>query len=291
MRQSGARRYYDDIVTVPRLSRTLEWEGRTVAWNRRGEGPPLVFLHGTPWSSALWGPIGDALAGRFSVYLWDMPGYGASSKEPDHAVDLGVQGELFAHLLAEWGLQRPHVIAHDFGGAVSLRARLLHDVRYASLCLVDVVALRPWGSPFFTLVRQNAEAFAQLPSAVHRGAVEAYIRGASYRGLSDDDLAMLVNPWIGDSGQPAFYRQIAQADEGFTAEIEPMLGSIDEPTHIVWGTEDAWIPSDRASRLHDVMPGSTLRLVEHAGHLIQLDAPALLAAELVGWTESVRAIA
>jgi pimeloyl-ACP methyl ester carboxylesterase len=280
---------HDDLVSFPRLSRTLEWQGRRIAWDRLGEGPPLVFLHGTPWSSALWRPIGNALTGRFSVYLWDMPGYGASSKEADHAVDLGVQGELFAHLLGEWDLKRPHVIAHDFGGAVSLRTRLLHEARYASLCLVDVVALRPWGSPFFTLVKRHADAFAQLPPEVHRGAIEAYIRGASYRGLRDDDLAMLVNPWIGGSGQAAFYRQIAQADERYTAEIEPMLESIDEPTHIVWGTEDTWIPSERAHRLHDLVPGSTLRLIAHAGHLIQLDAPAELTAELVRWTESVRA--
>jgi pimeloyl-ACP methyl ester carboxylesterase len=121
---------------------------------------------------------------------------------------------------------------------VSLRARLLHDVRYASLCLVDVVALRPWGSPFFELVKQHAEVLPQLPPTVHRGATEAYIQGASYRGLQDDELAMLVSPWVGDLGQAALYRQIAQADECLTAELEPMLGSIDEPTHIVWGIED-----------------------------------------------------
>lgn len=276
------------MVTYLGLSRTLEWAGRTVAWDRFGEGPPLVFLHGTPWSSALWRPIADTLSSRFSVYVWDMPGYGASSMDDDHAVDLGVQSELFSHLLAEWELERPHVVAHDYGGAVSLRARLLHEVRYASLCLVDVVALRPWGSAFFELVKQHSEVFAQLPPAVHRGAVEAYVRGASYRGLRNDELAVLVDPWTGDSGQAALYRQIAQADERFTAEFESTLGSIDEPTHIIWGVEDTWIPVDRAHRLHDLIPGATLSLIEEAGHLIQLDAPVQLTAEVVRWTESVR---
>src|SRR5690606_2976939 len=132
-------------------------------WESFGQGPPLVFLHGTPWSSALWRPIAEALSARFTVFLWDMPGYGASSKEAEHSVDLGTQAELFSHLLRAWRLDRPHVIAHDFGGAVALRARLLHEARYMSLCLVDVVALSPWGSPFFTLVAQHADVFAQLP--------------------------------------------------------------------------------------------------------------------------------
>ena len=150
-----------------------------------------------------------------------MPGYGRSSKDPAHAVDLGVQGELFADLLAEWGLERPHVVAHDFGGAVSLRALLLHGASYASLALVDVVALRPWGSPFFRLVHEHADVFTQLPPAIHRGAVEAYVRGASHRGLSDDQLETLVEPWSDEEGQHAFYAQIAQADERFTDEVEP----------------------------------------------------------------------
>jgi pimeloyl-ACP methyl ester carboxylesterase len=131
------------------LARTLTWQSRTIAWDRFGDGPPLVLLHGTPWSQYLWRPYAEALASRFTVHLWDMPGYGRSSKDPAHTVDLGFQSEVFAHLLRDWGLERPHVIAHDYGGTVALRARLLHGVQYESLCLIDVVALRPWGSPFY----------------------------------------------------------------------------------------------------------------------------------------------
>ncbi|WP_309134045.1 alpha/beta hydrolase [Cellulomonas sp.] len=269
------------------LTQNFAWRGRTVRWDRFGSGPALVFLHGTPWSSQLWRPIAEALSKSFTVYLWDMPGYGCSSKDPSHRVDLGVQGELFAALLEHWELTTPHVIAHDFGGAVALRARLLHGAAYASLCLTDVVALAPWGSPFFNLVKANAPVFEQLPPAVHRGALEAYISGASHKGLHADDLRMLVEPWTGEIGQPAFYRQIAQADESFTTEIEPLLGSITEPVHIIWGTEDTWIPADRADRLRDAIPHATVELIPDAGHLIQLDAAAALSAEITRWTITV----
>ncbi|MFB7252519.1 alpha/beta fold hydrolase [Microbacterium sp. NPDC056234] len=270
------------------LGRALDWRGRSVAWERFGEGPPLVFLHGTPWSSELWYPIAVALSGRFTVYLWDMPGYGASSKRPEHRVDLGAQGELFAHLLTAWGIEEPHVFAHDYGGAVALRARLLHGARFASLCLVDVVALSPWGSPFFRLVREHTSVFEQLPPAVHRGAVEAYVRSASYRGISAEALTMLTHPWVDAEGQAAFYRQIAQADEAFTDEIEPKFGEVGEPVHIIWGAEDTWIPADRAVRLQKAIPGSSISIIPSAGHLIHLDAPEALTAELTRWTEQNR---
>lgn len=265
------------------LREQLSWHGRTVRWDRIGSGPAVVMCHGTPWSSVVWQPYADMLARRYSVYLWDMPGYGQSSMDPDHSVDLGVQGELLADLLAAWGLDQPQVVAHDFGGAVSLRAHLLHGAAYASLALIDVVALRPWGSDFFRLVGQHSEVFRQLPATIHRGALEAYISGASHRGLNYDQLAELAGPWLTEAGQSAFYRQIAQADERFTDQIEPLYPTIKVPTKIIWGQQDRWIPPDRAERLAGMIPGAELELIDGAGHLIQYDAPVALSAALTRW--------
>lgn len=249
----------------------------------------MVFCHGTPWSSELWRPIADALAPHFTVYLWDMPGYGRSSKHPEHRVSLDVQGELLSDLLSWWDLPSPHVVAHDFGGAVALRAHLLHECGFASMALVDVVALRPWGSDFFRLVRDHADVFAALPPAVHEGALRAYIGGASHRGLTAEALDALALPWLDDVGQAAFYRQIAEADESYTAQVEPLYPAIDVPVHVVWGDDDAWIPVDRAHRLHELIPGARLTVIERAGHLIQLDQPEALTATLTQWLSSRQA--
>ena len=72
------------------LTEELQWRGRRVRWMRQGSGPPVVFCHGTPWSSWLWAPFAEALAAEFTTYLWDMPGYGASSKDPGHAVPVAL---------------------------------------------------------------------------------------------------------------------------------------------------------------------------------------------------------
>jgi len=265
------------------LDQEYSWQGRTVRWGRQGLGPPVVFCHGTPWSAALWRPFAEALSTEHTVYLWDMPGYGRSSKLPEHAVSLDVQGESLASLLHHWGLRRPHVVAHDYGGAVSLRAHLLHGAEYASLALVDVVALAPWGSEFFQLVRQNAEVFSALPAAIHEAAVCGYVAGASHRGLRDDELRELVEPWLGDAGQAAFYRQIAAADQRYTDEVESLYGTLELPVLVAWGTEDTWIPVDRAHRLAAAIPGARLALVEAAGPLLQLHAPVRLPAVLHRW--------
>jgi pimeloyl-ACP methyl ester carboxylesterase len=265
------------------LTQEFSWRGRRVRWERRGTGPAVVFCHGTPWSSWLWAPYASALSDRFSTYLWDMPGYGQSSKDPEHSVALGVQGELLHDLLEHWELEAAHIVAHDYGGTVALRAHLLHGTRVASLALVDVVAVRPWGSDFLRLVRDNVDVFAALPPAMHEGAVRAYIRGASHAGLTEEDLDALVAPWLGPTGQTALYRQMAEADEAYTDEIEPLYPSIAVPTLVVWGREDSWLPAAQADQLAAVIPGAQLELVDGAGHLIQLDQPIPLATHLRDW--------
>jgi len=270
------------------LEESMDWHGQTVRWSRRGTGPAVVFCHGTPWSSTLWEPIAEALAEDFTVHLWDMLGYGTSTMVEEQDVSLAVQGQVLADLVEHWQFEQPpHLIAHDYGGAASLRAHLLHGARYRSLALVDVVAVAPWGSEFFRLVADNASVFARLPPPLHEALVRAYIAGAARRPLSAATHDMLTTPWLDDRGRPAFYRQIAAADQRHTDEVEPLYPTLDIPVLVVWGVEDTWIPVDRAHRLAEVIPGAELRLVEGAGHLIQLDAPEALTAVLQRWLHGV----
>ena len=267
------------------LTEEFEWRGRRIAWGRAGDGPAVVLCHGTPWSSVVWNAVGTALSRDFTVHLWDMPGYGRSSKHADHDVDFGSQADALSALVEHWGLDRPHVVAHDFGGAVSLRAHLVNGVEYASLLLVDVVAIPPSGSPFFRFVKENPALLGRLPGYIHTAIVRTYIQNASHRGLREDDLAALTQPWTGEDGQPAFYKQIADYDEAFLEENERLLGNLRIPVRILWGREDAWIPTDIAEKLHGLIAGSTLSLIDGAGHLVQYDAPAALADEVRAWLD------
>lgn len=235
--------------------REFAWrDGQIIRWDRFGTGPAVVFCHGTPWSSELWRPIATALSSRYTVHLWDMPGYGRSTQTDGQDVSLAAQGEALADLIRHWGLDEP-----------------------------VVVALRPWGSPFFRLVAENAAVFAALPDHLHEALVREYVAGAAHRPLRTEDHDMLVRPWLGATGKSAFYRQIAQADEQYTDEIEPLYASIDLPVLVVWDADDTWIPVDRSHRLAETISSSELQVVPDAGHLIQLDAPERLTAILADW--------
>src|SRR5688500_15565175 len=140
------------------LTQRYESSAGEVRWDRLGRpgASPVVLLHGTPFSSYVWRTIAAALAETYEVFVWDMPGYGMSEKSVGQDVSLAAQSRVFVELLEHWGLDQPDVVAHDVGGAVALRATLLHRARYRRLVLVDPVALRPWGGPFFRLARHRA---------------------------------------------------------------------------------------------------------------------------------------
>lgn len=271
-------------MTGWKLTQAVGWKGAPVRWDRFGEGPPVVLCHGTPFSSYIWRSTVEALAPTRTVYVWDMIGYGQSSKTHED-VTLHTQGKILTALVRRWGLEAPDVVAHDFGGTVALRAHLLHQMSVGSLALVDAVAVGPWGTPFFRLVGRHPEVFTQLPGNLHEALVREYIAGASHQELPPEVQDALVSPWLGSLGQAAFYRQIAQADQRYTEEIEPRYGSIEVPTLIIWGAADEWLPTSQAARLNHLIPGSRLELIGGAGHLVQEDQPDQLNRRLRAWLD------
>ncbi|MEO5759782.1 MAG: alpha/beta hydrolase [Mesorhizobium sp.] len=243
-----------------------------------GSGPPLVLVHGTPFSSHVWHRVAPELARNHTVYFHDLPGYGRSEKRQGQDVSLGIQNKALAALLAFWNLDRPRVIAHDFGGATALRAHLIDGCDYERLLLIDPVAVWPWGSPFVQHIRQHEAAFAGVPDYIQRAILKAYVSGAAHRPLSDSELEPYVAPWTGPIGQPAFYRQIAQMDQRFTDEVENRYGEVRCPVSLLWGEEDQWIPPERGHRLAALLPDCTLTLIPRSGHLMQEDAPEAIVA-------------
>lgn len=260
------------------LPAVFESEQGTLRYAVFGAGPPLVLIHGTPWSSWLWRRVAAELATGATVYVYDLPGYGSSAKFAGQDVSIGAQGRILAALLDHWGLEQPAVAAHDIGGAIALRSHLLHGRQFSRIALLDVVALAPWGTDFAQLVRRHADIFAQVPAPMYQGMLAGYIRSAAHRELPQASLQALMQPWLGDAGQAAFFRQIAQFDQRYTDEFEALLPKLDVPVQILWGAQDSWILLERGRRLQALLPQAALRIIDEAGHLLLEETP-----EIVSW--------
>lgn len=263
------------------LGQDYRFAGQTVRYDVRGDGPAMVLVHGTPWSSYNWRNIIPELATHWRVHFYDLLGYGQSEKRDGQDVSLGVQNRLLAELLDHWGLDTPYIVGHDFGGTTVLRTHLVEGRDFRKIALIDAVSLAPWGSPFVAHVRRHEEAFRGIPAYIHKAMVAAYVRGAIHRDMDDAGLEPIIEPWLDPAGQAAFYRQIAQMDQHYTDEIEPRYGAITRPVLILWGERDEWLPLETGRRLHDAIPHSQFKALPDAGHLAQEDVPELITSSLV----------
>ncbi len=255
-----------------KLEESFEYRGDRVACDVFGEGAPVVLVHGTPFSSYVWRGIAPALAENYRVHVFDLLGYGTSEKREGQDVSLYAQGKLLARLLEHWELESPMIVGHDFGGAITLRAHLLEGRDFERIVLVDAVSVAGPASPFYRLVQDYPGVFGQIPGYMHRAMVAAYVRDATYRPMTDEETIPYLEPWLGEEGQAAFYRQIVQNDQRYTDEVEPLYGRIGRPVLILWGEEDRWLPLERGERLHSSIPGSRLETIPECAHLAQEDA-------------------
>lgn len=291
------------------LTQTFHYQNAThsydIKWCSLGNpnNPPVIFIHGTPWSSRVWSPFAQALSRHSHVYLFDNPGFGESPLEreldgrPFHPstkiskldADLARQSEVFAALSKtweeDWNGRKPHVIAHDHAGLMSLRAYLLHGCDYASLCLIDVVAIGPFGQDLFKTVAENPEHFQKLPDMAFEGILESYIRNAAFTELSKEVMEILKAPWLREGGKTGFVRQLCQANSRSTEEVESRYVEVGEqiPIKIIWGAQDNWIPVEDAERLGKALQAKEVVHIEGAGHLVMYDQSAQLGVELGRW--------
>ncbi|MEM7562292.1 MAG: alpha/beta hydrolase [Pseudomonadota bacterium] len=267
------------------LTEKFIFEGRYVKYGVAGNGPAVIVVHGTPWSSYNMRHIIERLSNSFTVYYFDLIGYGQSDKSGGD-VSLGVQNVILDQLIKFWGLTRPMIIGHDFGGSTVLRTHLLNKQNFEKIVLIDPVSISPWGSPFFQHVREHEAAFAGLPDYIHDAVVRAYIKTAAFLPVAESTMDRTVKPWTGEDGKAAFYRQIAQAKEAYTDEVQSDYSKIAAPLMILWGAEDTWIPVERGKLLHQMIPDSLFHEVPNSGHLVIEEQPDVLVEKISLFLES-----
>ncbi|TVY29514.1 hypothetical protein LHYA1_G001472 [Lachnellula hyalina] len=241
----------------------------------------LVFVHGTPWSSAVFQPVIKALLAKpsYQILIYDLPGYGQSQEFAPSApsstattspeiqlfqgdTSVKFQAKALAELLKHVQLDgkpdhaAPAVIAHDIAGTIVLRAHLLEACEFDTMMLVDANAVLPWGDGFYKLAREEPASFLRLPPRIFEAVVRAVIQSAVHdpsvlkTGWED----ALARPWIGGEAgerQKSFVRQIAQADDGDVAEMLEggFYGRVRCDVKIVWGEQDQWIPKNKVEDL------------------------------------------
>jgi len=230
------------LTTEPTES-YLDVRGTRIRTLRAGDGPPLLYLHGSG-DPGRWLPVQGELAASHDVIRPDQPGYGWSDE--DHRIDTVHELAFFyLDLLDELGIDKVSVLGSSLGGWIAADLATIEPHRVAHLVLVGAAGLRVADSG------QPDEFVLEPPAAIETDppTMERYLRNR----ITTAHLAW--NPYFHDP------------------KLVHRLHRVLAPTLVVWGSEDGLVPPAHGHRWTELLPGSRLEVVEGSGHLPHVEQP------------------
>jgi pimeloyl-ACP methyl ester carboxylesterase len=266
----------------PPSGRFITVDGVRLHYLEKGEGPPVVLIHGnvvTAEDFVLSG-VFDRVARNHRVIAFDRPGYGYSERPQGSMWTAIEQADLLAEAFFRLGIERPVVVGHSWGSLVALELALGQPDDVSGLVLLagyykptvrlDVPLVAPPAIPVIgdvlrytvsplmgaALMPLNVKAmFGPLDVPEHFKREFPYgfpVRPSQIRAESQDAVTMV----------PAVYGMAERAAE------------LNIPIAIIAGTEDRIVDhEDHARWFHQQLPGSVLRLVPGAGHMVHYAVP------------------
>jgi pimeloyl-ACP methyl ester carboxylesterase len=245
----------------------IEVGGFRIAYERAGEGPPLVLLHGYVGDGpATWRGQIDGLSDEFTVIAWDAPGAGRSS-DPPEAFSLVEYADCLAGFIGRLGLERPHVAGLSFGGILALELYRRHSAIPGTLILASAYA--GWaGSLPVEIAQQRLQQARALADLSPEDFVNALLPTMFSEGTpreSVDAFGATMRAF-----RPAGFRAMARAS---AEDLRAVLPQITIPTLLVYGDKDVRAPLSVAEDLRSAIAGSMLVVLPEAGHVCNIEAP------------------
>lgn len=259
--------------------------GASVNCLRRGDGPPLLLLHGIGHRWQAWEPVLDRLAAAHHVIAMDLPGFGGSPVPPEGMpADMAGTVARFPALLAELGVDRPHVAGNSLGGAIAL------ELAAAGL-VASATALSPAG--FFTpaelrralVILTVLRANSYLPAPVVRAALRSRaVRALGFGPLVAHPDRLSAERATGDA--LALRRARGFRPAARSARHYRFIGAPDVPVTVAWGARDRILPSRQAVRARERLPQARHVPLPGCGHVPMSDDPELVASVILTTTRA-----
>jgi pimeloyl-ACP methyl ester carboxylesterase len=256
--------------------------GLAVAYERTGDGPALVLLHGFTHDSRVWRPQLGGLADQFTVVAWDAPGAGQSS-DPPETFGIVDWADCLAEFLDVAGVHDADIVGLSWRGLLAQEFYRRHAARVRSLVLADTYA--GWkGSLPEPVPEERLAACLRDASLPPNEFVPKYLPSMfseSPRPEVRDELAHIMADF-----HPVGFRLMARAVAH--ADTRYLLPKIHVPSLLIWGDADVRSPMTVAHQMRDAIPGARLAVIAGAGHVSNLEAPAQFNAEVREFCASVK---
>jgi pimeloyl-ACP methyl ester carboxylesterase len=233
----------------------LDVDGLSVRYLVGGSGPAVLLLHGWGGRIESFTPVCNDLMRSYTVHAIDFPGFGDSTL-PGVPWGSAEYARLTLAVMDRLGLDSPHVIAHSFGGQVSLQLAAAYPQRLGKLILVASAGVR--GRPTLKVRAKRGLSRLGKWAATYGGGVGRLLRDALYARLQSQDYA---------NAGPLRATLVKVVNE----DLRAILPRIKSPTLLVWGEHDRDVPRGAVQTMARLIPNAQLAIFENAGHFPYLD--------------------
>jgi len=248
-------------------------------YEEKGQGSPVLLVHGFGASTYTWRNIAPALAQNNRVIAVDLKGFGHSDKPFDERYSVFDQAELLKQLIIDNNLRDLALVGHSYGGGVALVLALDEDPRLdgriSKLVLLDTIAYPQDIPVFFRML--DVPLFSHLgvrmvpPSMQTRIALRiAYLDNSK---IDEEEVEMYAAPLRTAAGKHAIIHSARQIMPERLEEISARYASITMPTLIGWCDYDRIVPLDVGLKLRRTLPNAQLKIIEGCGHMPQEEQP------------------
>jgi pimeloyl-ACP methyl ester carboxylesterase len=235
-------------------------------------GEAVVFVHGNSDAGADWEPLMERVSEFATVVAPDMPGFGGADKRSDQDYTLAGYAAHLAGVINQLGLERVHLVAHDFGGPFALKWAATHPETVASVTMINTGVLldyrwhrlaRLWRTPVVGELIQRAT----TPR------IARFVVRHDNPGLPEEWVERIAGHAVPEGTKRAvlrLYRSTQSAD--MEALVAP-LRERDPDALVVWGDADVYIPVEQAGRQREIFPRVRIEMLPGVGHWAWLEQP------------------
>lgn len=244
------------------------------AYHERGEGEPLVLIHGVGMRLEAWAPQIEALSASHRVIAVDMPGHGESAALPKGS-DLPAFVAWFAAFLDALALERVNAAGHSMGALVAGGAAATFPGRIRRVALLNGVFCRDAAAKAAVLARA---------AAIETEGID--VDGPVQRWFGDGEQSRLpralTRAWLAGMDRQAYataYGAFARGDSTY-AEAWPNVAC---PALFLTGSGDPNSTPDMARQMAALAPRGVAHILEGHRHMVNLTAPEAVNALLGAW--------
>ena len=245
----------------------------------RGEGPPVLLIHGFGTNSFTWRHVAPDLARDHKVIAVDLKGFGRSDKPFDERYAASDQAELLAQLILDRDLHHLTIVGHSFGGGIALLLALEADTRLhgqiAKLVLLDTIAYPQAIPVFFKLLDRPVLSQVGVRMAPPSVQIQMALRIAYFDNskIGADEIEAYAAPMKTAAGKHALIHSARQIMPPDAEKIAARYSTITLPTLILWCDHDRIVPVEIGIKLAREMPNANFRVIDQCGHMPQEEQP------------------